>query len=118
MSHHRFESLCQGLFQCAGVSVPELPEDNVTGSTAVHITLDGVEVVVSHEPDLAEDHALFAVTFGPLPQGRELDACKALMRMNVHGLPSRSVFGRNPQTGEIVLMQMLHQGQATAQDMY
>ncbi len=117
MSMDNFERLCKGLCDLAGVTAPDLaPGDD--GALAIEIGLKGVLVVLSYDGHRNPDRVVFAVTFGPLPDGRELDACRVLMTINTHVLASGSTFGRDPATGDVMLAQSLAFGQATAVDVY
>jgi hypothetical protein len=117
MSFANFEGLCKGLCELAGVEVPDLVP-GVDGGLAIEVALNEVRVVLSYDSASHADRVVFAVTFGPLPDGRALDACRVLMNLNTHVLASGSTFGRDPATGDMVLAQSLAFGQATAVDVY
>lgn len=117
MSMENFEGLCKGLCDLAGVAAPDLAPGG-DGALAIEVVFNGVRVVLSYDGPRNPGRVVFAVTFGPLPGGRELDACRVLMTINTHVLASGSTFGRDPATGDMVLAQSLAFGQATAVDVY
>ena len=117
MTVANFVELCRGLCEVTGASAPDLAPD-AGGGLALEIQLANVGVILAHEPSGHPNRAVATVTLGQLPQGRELDACRALMNINIHVLGGGSAFSRDPVTGDVVLRQIYHFGHATAVDLY
>jgi hypothetical protein len=100
-----FEDLCRGLCELAGVATPALERDE-EGSLAVVVPAEGLEVTLTHEPARSATHVFVLAGVGPLPQGGELDACKALLEINAGLLRHAGLcFSRDPQTGDMLLQQ-------------
>jgi hypothetical protein len=103
MDFSRFESLCRAMCEAAACPMPAMARTEA-GAAAIALGLQGVEITLGYDPDRSPRHAFVLVRFGPLPQGRELPACIALLRTNClmlrAGAPS---LGSDPQTQDIVL---------------
>lgn len=98
-----FMQLCVDLCNATGLPTPDLTPDN-HGNTALAITLNRVDIALSHEPAIAPDDALLAVTFGAVPQADALSVCRALMDVNSLMLWNHSCsFGCDAADSQIVL---------------
>ena len=117
MTVANFADLCRDLCEVTGASAPDLAPDE-SGGLALEIQLTNVDVVLAHEPTSHPNRAVATVTLGQLPAGRELDACHALLNINIHVLGAGSAFSRDPVTGDVVLRHIYHFGHATAVDLY
>lgn len=118
MKSTSFNQLCAALCQAAATTVPDLDPD-AAGNTALAVTVDDVEFVLSHEPALAPMDALLAVTFGPLPSDNPLNVCRVLMDVNSLMLWNQACsFGRDPATRQIVLQYVYSLQDASGPDLY
>jgi hypothetical protein len=118
MRNLSFMQLCAALCDETGMPAPDLSPDD-EGNTALAITVDDVEIVLSHEPRIAPDDALVAVTFGEVPSNDALDVCRALMDVNSLMLWNHSCsFGRDASASEIVLQYAYPLPGGSAQDLY
>jgi hypothetical protein len=117
MAVANFEELCKGLCEVTGTALPALNPDE-TGRVAMVLELQGIKFILAHQPHEAPATALLLAVFGPLPQGREVPACRALLALNctVHTLGF--AFARHPASGDIVLKHLLALDACTAVDLF
>jgi hypothetical protein len=98
-----FMQLCAALCNATGMLTPDLTPD-CNGNTALGITVSDVDVVLSHEPLIAPNHALLAVTFGAVPKSDALEVCRALMDVNSLMLWNHACsFGCDASASRVVL---------------
>jgi hypothetical protein len=117
MATANFEELCRGLCDVAGAEPPDLTPDAL-GNCAIEVEFNDVRVILVHRPQSGPGRAGMRVIFGPLPAGRELQACRALLDINAQTQNLGTTFGRNPATGEIVLKQEYVFADTTPVDLY
>jgi hypothetical protein len=118
MDVSRFESLCEAMCEAAACRMPPVARGD-DGAAAIALSLKGVEVTLAYDPARGRGHAFVLVRFGALPQGRELQACTALLRTNCLmlrvGAPS---FGSDSRTHDILLQHVIALDDVSPVDLY
>ncbi|MBL0420419.1 CesT family type III secretion system chaperone [Ramlibacter sp. AW1] len=101
MTTIRFEAFCQRVCDAMGVELPgSLAQDPLP--PAITLTFEGVEIGLIQASFTDDEHAILLVEFGPLPTGREREACEVLLGANFLMMGTQPpVFSMHPETGSV-----------------
>ncbi len=102
MSSPSFEDLCRDLCDTAGLEPPLLVHDE-TGAVSLSFQINGIDITLCRVSQIP-DGVLCLAALGPIPPGRELESCIAMLDANflLRGHANMS-FGCAPEGGEPVL---------------
>ena len=118
MNNMNFRELCVELYSAAASPLPDFDFDQPR-TVSISVAVDGIEVVVRHQPARVPMDTQLSVAFGPLPRENPLAACRVLMDINSLMLWNRECsFARDPATGEIVLQYGYSLRDQAAPDLY
>lgn len=103
MTTLHFHELAAQFCIAAGSPIAELTPDG-EGVISFSVVVRDVHVAVAHDPIAHAGLVFVYATFGPVPQQRELEICRALLYANLLMLrPTAPAFTRNPDDGQVIL---------------
>jgi hypothetical protein len=118
MSFATFAQFGAALCESAGVAFPD-PTPAPDGIVAFHLIFQDVVVNLAHLAAPGNQDVFILVTFGTVPQDLELQVLRLMLDANFSMLGGAApVFGRNPETEEVVLRQVVRLSEIDAPEAF
>jgi hypothetical protein len=108
-----FEQLCAGLCELAGIEMPPLARDD--GMWSATLCMRGVDVTLMQYEDRQPGAVFLIADFGPMPEELGVGGWLTLLDANLlHSGADSPSYGRNPETGHVLLQMPVRLDSATA----